>query len=427
MARTTQFPPSVKAGIPQEPKAPEGWKLVRFGDVIQVAERPVELDDDQEYQLVTAKRSRGGIVPREKLLGKNILTKTQFYINAGDFLISRRQIIHGACGLVPPDLDGALVSNEYSALLTTNSLLKEYLAYFSHTNYFQQTCFQSSVGVDVEKMIFKLEDWLKYKFPLPPVKEQKKITEILGSVDDAIDATQAVIDQTRKVKQGLLQQLLTRGIGHTKFKETAIGLIPSHWELVALGDIGSFQNGINKKKEDFGFGFHFINLQDVFGVNYISTKPNGLVNASLKELPIFSLKKGDILFVRSSVKPEGVGLTAVITEDLDDVVYSGFLIRFRQKEERLLTEFSKYCFYEPRFRQDLLSKSSVSANTNINQPALESLLLPLPPASEQEQIAQSLYKLECEINQSQKTRTHFLSIKQGLMQDLLTGRVRVNG
>ncbi len=77
----------------------------------------------------------------------------------------------------------------------------------------------------------------RYEVPVPPLPEQKKIAEILGSVDEAIQATQAVIDQTRKVKQGLLQQLLTRGIGHTRFKQTEIGEIPEAWDVVLLGEV----------------------------------------------------------------------------------------------------------------------------------------------------------------------------------------------
>jgi type I restriction enzyme S subunit len=77
-------------------------------------------------------------------------------------------------------------------------------------------------------------DVLKIKVALPPLSEQKKIAAILSSVDEAIASTQAVIDQTRKVKQGLLQQLLTCGIGHTKFKESVIGKIPETWEVKPL-------------------------------------------------------------------------------------------------------------------------------------------------------------------------------------------------
>lgn len=163
MARKNLYPPSVTPGIPKLDQKPAGWIETTFSDVLRVVQRHVKMEDDTEYQLVIAKRSRGGIVPRSVLKGRDILTKTQFYIKSGDFLISRRQIIHRACGIVSLELDGAIVSNEYSTLRVKEGLLLEFLTYFCHTTFFQQTCFQASVGVDVEKMIFNLNDWLKYK------------------------------------------------------------------------------------------------------------------------------------------------------------------------------------------------------------------------------------------------------------------------
>lgn len=180
-----------------------------FGDAMEVVERPIELVDDLEYQLVTAKRSRGGVVARSRLLGRDVLTKTQFLIERDDFLMSNRQIIHGGCGIVPPALHGAVVSNEYSVLRPKSNLVLGYLSYLSHSIYFQQTCFHASVGVDVEKMIFDCERWLEFKIHLPPLHDQLQIAEILSSADDTIAATRAVFEQAQKLKSALMSELLT--------------------------------------------------------------------------------------------------------------------------------------------------------------------------------------------------------------------------
>ena len=159
MSRSSLYPPSVDPGFPSLAARPEGWQRTTFGNIVEVVERPVKLDPDRIYKLVTAKRSRGGIVLRSEMQGIDVLTKTQFETKAGDFLISRRQIIHGACGIVPKDLDGAVVSNEYSTLRTRPSLCMEYLRHYSHTPYFQRTCFHSSHGVDVESL-----GWVELEF-----------------------------------------------------------------------------------------------------------------------------------------------------------------------------------------------------------------------------------------------------------------------
>lgn len=116
----------------------------------------------------------------------------------------------------------------------------------------------------------------------------------------------------------------------TGYKMTEVGLIPSDWEMKELGEIGTFKNGINKSSEDFGFGFPFVNLLDVFGKSSISENESfGLINSNEIERKLYDLKKGDVLFIRSSVKPSGVGLTCVIENNLPDIVFSGFIIRYR--------------------------------------------------------------------------------------------------
>lgn len=204
------------------------------------------------------------------------------------------------------------------------------------------------------------------------------------------------------------------------YKNTEIGEIPTEWEVRSLSSLGEFSNGINKGKNDFGFGLPFVNLQDVFGVNEINEHPKGLVNANLNEIERFRLKRGDVLFIRSSVKPEGVGQTAVVTVDLKDTIYSGFLIRFRSKDEELYLGYKKYCFSTTIFRSSLLARSSINANTNINQPSLETLIIPLPPLPEQKKIAEILSSVDEAIRATRAVIDQAKVLKRGMLDRLLT-------
>ena len=147
-----------------------------------------------------------------------------------------------------------------------------------------------------------------------------------------------------------------------------------------MGDMGCFKNGINKDAADFGHGYPFVNLLDVFGVSKLSADRQkfGLVNSSKEERLTYDLKSGDILFVRSSVKPEGVGLTTLVQDDLPETVFSGFLLRYRGNGE-LVNKFKEHCFFQERFRRNLIANSTVSANTNINQEVLKKLYICFPP------------------------------------------------
>ena len=212
------------------------------------------------------------------------------------------------------------------------------------------------------------------------------------------------------------------------FKQTNIGPVPEDWNVISMGEIGHFKNGINKDSEAFGHGYPFINLMDVFGVNAIRSGTKlGLVNSTEAEQRTYDLKRGDVIFIRSSVKPSGVGLTAVVEVDLPRTVYSGFLIRFRDNGI-LDLDFKRYCFYSEKFRNNLIGASSVSANTNINQDNLKKLLIALPPTfNEQHAIASALSDIDSLLEISEKMIAKKRNLKQAMMQRLLTGKYRLSG
>jgi type I restriction enzyme, S subunit len=213
------------------------------------------------------------------------------------------------------------------------------------------------------------------------------------------------------------------------YKLTEVGVIPDDWEVKRLGELGKFKNGINKSKEDFGYGFPFVNLMDVFGIPKISNLAAdfGLVNTTPDERDLYDLKSGDILFVRSSVKPEGVGLTTLIQHDFPNMVFSGFLIRFRDYGQ-LEIGFKEHCFFDSGFRARLISSSTVSANTNINQDALKSLHIAFPPClSEQRSIASVLSDTDALLEALDCLIAKKRDLKQATMQQLLTGKTRLPG
>lgn len=212
------------------------------------------------------------------------------------------------------------------------------------------------------------------------------------------------------------------------YKISEAGVIPEDWESRPLSSIGRFKNGINKSSEAFGHGTPFVNLMDVFGVNSIKSCDGlGLVKTTDAEQETYDLKLGDVIFIRSSVKPSGVGLTAVVEADLPKTVYSGFLIRFRDGNA-LDIDFKKHCFYSEKFRSNLIAASTVSANTNINQDNLKKLFIALPPTTaEQRAIAQALSDVDALLATLDQVITKKRDLKQATMQQLLTGKTRLPG
>lgn len=197
------------------------------------------------------------------------------------------------------------------------------------------------------------------------------------------------------------------------------------WEVKKMEEIGDFKNGINKSSEDFGFGVPFVNLMDIFGKSNINSNEKfSLVNANEKEISLYDLRKGDVLFIRSSVKRSGVGETAVILEDLIQTVYSGFLIRFRDNKLQLNINFKKYCFSTLRFRNSLISLSSTSANTNINQDSLSSLSIYFPCEKEQKKISDFLSVIDKRIQTQNKIIKELNVLKTTITKRIFSGEFR---
>jgi len=141
------------------------------------------------------------------------------------------------------------------------------------------------------------------------------------------------------------------------------------WEQRKLGELGDFKNGMNFNKDAMGHGYPFVNLQDIFGKTIIDVNCLGLAESTDRQREEYSLKKGDVLFVRSSVKPAGVGETALVANDFPNTTYSGFIIRFRAYLE-LEDQFKRYIFTTKSIRNQIMTKATSSANTNINQDSL---------------------------------------------------------
>lgn len=155
---------------------PTLWSVKEIGEALSVVERPIKMADDQLYRRVTVKRRYGGVELRDELPGADIKVKNQFLLEAGDFLISERQIVHGACGIVPEHLAGALVSNEYLVLQAKEGFDVTYFNYLAQLLKYAKLFLVCSQGVDIEKFLFKPKDWLKKRIPVPPLAEQQRIS-----------------------------------------------------------------------------------------------------------------------------------------------------------------------------------------------------------------------------------------------------------
>ena len=416
---------------------PDDWEVKRLGDNVDIfrggSPRPIE-----KYLTTNADGINwikiGDVRPNDKYIHQTeekIISEGKARsreVKKGDFILSNsmsfgRPYILNIDGCIH---DGWLTIQNYAV-----SFDKEYLYYLLGSDEIFKQYVQMAAGSSVQNLNKEKVSDLQLK--VPPLPEQQRIAKALSDVDALISTTEKLIQKKKNIKQGTMQELLTgkkRLPGFAKSnntKMTELGEIPEDWEVNRLGELGSFKNGISKASEDFGFGFPFVNLMDIFGITKISeTNHLGLINSNIIEQNSYSLKEGDVLFVRSSVKLEGVGLTTVIKKDLDKTVYSGFILRFREIGNELTTDFKEYVFYNKVFRDSLISSSTVSANTNINQPALKTLIIVYPSSKEEQNaIANVLSSMDKEIETLNTKLEKYRNLKTAMMQQLLTGKIRL--
>ena len=197
------------------------------------------------------------------------------------------------------------------------------------------------------------------------------------------------------------------------------------WEIIRLGELCTLTNGISKGKEHFGHGNRMVNLQDVFSSNWLTDNSEfDLVEVTPKELEEKRIIEGDVLFIRSSVKPTGVGLPCVVATEMKDTVFSGFIIRARFFQDRLNIGYKRYCFLEEDFRNAIMKKCSISANTNINQENLENIGVKTPCLEEQQKIADFLSTVDEVIAQSEAEVQNLEQQKKAAMQKIFSQEVR---
>ncbi|MEH2244453.1 restriction endonuclease subunit S [Nostoc sp.] len=195
--------------------------------------------------------------------------------------------------------------------------------------------------------------------------------------------------------------------------------ILKEWEIKTLGELGIFQNGLNKGKQDFGFGTKFVNILDVYP-SRLNVDKLGRMNASKSEVVVYNLELGDILIDRSSVKLEGVGYPTVFEGADEPIIFCGFIIRFRLLDSNVNSRFLCKLMRSDLFRNRVFQIATKSANVNVNQEQLRRLNVTIPPSAEQQKIVEILDTIDKAIALTDTHITKLKKVKAGLLHDLLT-------
>lgn len=400
---------------------PRDWASKKIGQWLKLAERSIVLQDEEEYQLVTIRRGFGGVDSRGSFLGKNVLVKNYFIVKTGDFIISKRQIAHGACGIVSPELDGAVVSNEYNVFLPQDGTNIQMFNLMMQLSHYKRLFYLMSDGVHIEKLLFKTQDWMKRTLAMPLLKEQKKIAEILATLDKAIELQGRKIEELKRFKKGCLEKMFPRK--GQKAPEKRFPGFTDNWEQRKLSEMcGTFEYGLNAAAKEFDGKNKYIRITDIddasreFLLSDLSS-PDICLDGMSKYL----LSSGDIVFARTGAS---VGKTYIYRENDGIVYFAGFLIRAKVNEDND-AEFVFQSTLSPSYEKYIRITSQRSGQPGVNAQEYGEYDLFAPSKEEQQRIGQFLRGIDNLITLHQRKLEEMKKQKKALMQLLLTGIVRV--
>jgi type I restriction enzyme S subunit len=272
----------------------------------------------------------------------------------------------------------------------------------------------------------------KLRLIAPPLPEQLKIAQILTSVDEVIEKTQAQIDKLKDLKTAMMQELLTKGIGHVEFKDSPVGTIPVGWDCVQLETLlantkypmrsGPFGSALLKHELVLS-GHPYLGIDNVHIERFDKSYKRYVDDKKFDQLKRYSVFEDDVMITimgtvgRSCVVPKGVGKALsskhVWTMTFDDQKCLSNLICWQLN-------------YSTWVRNQFKNESQGGVMESISSKTLKQLWLPLPPIIEQRKISKAHDVISKLIESKCKKLKSTKSIKKALMQDLLTGKVRVN-
>jgi len=259
----------------------------------------------------------------------------------------------------------------------------------------------------------------RIKILLPPLDEQRAIAGVLGVVDSVIAKTGEVIAKTERLKKGLMQTLLTRGIGHKEYKQTPIGTIPKEWEVVKVEDVAEIRR--NKSINDFEkiafIPMELIPDSQIFAKYEIKAK---------EDVRSFTYcEAGDLLLAKITPSLEN-GKQGIVPSDVPNKIALATTEVFPICCKGINRLFLFYVLKFSKFRNKIISSMiGTTGRQRASKESVERLEIPLPPIEEQQKIAEILSDVDKKLELERNEKARLERIKRGLMDLLLTGKIRV--
>lgn len=393
------------------------YPMARIGSFLVKSKDIIEIQDDVEYKQVTIKINNGGVVPRnngETIFGSKIGTKRQHVVHAGQFILSKIDARNGAYGIVPAELEGAIVTNDFPVFdVDTEKIIPQFLVLVSTTEKFVEFARKCSSGTTNRKRI-DIDAFLNQQIPLPSVEEQK---EILNEYNEKVKVADSLLQQADDIKNGkntYLKKVLKFNYNKNEREGllnflhfvdvrrwdvpfySSLSKIESMYDTTTLGNCIELymidNNHHSLRMETYNTPekqFHYIGMENV-------EKDTGVLNS-------FPIVNGKSIKSQTVRIPKGFMIFGKLrpylnkywenSEGYDDIVCSSEFLCFLPKKE-LNKSFFKFILSSYIIQEQIADSMTGARMPRIDENIFKNIVVPIPPRNVQDSISKYLMERE---------------------------------
>ncbi|MDX9901983.1 MAG: restriction endonuclease subunit S [Aliarcobacter sp.] len=395
-------------------KLPKGWSLVELSNIcsINMGQSP-KSESYNENNIGLPLIQGNADIKNRKTFPRTYTSEVTKECEIGDIIMTVRAPV----GAIAKSYHNACIGRGVCSITPkeNNDFLYHFLVGYEDKwdKLSQGSTFTAVNGNDIKKI----------KLPLPPLEEQKKIADILNTVDKKIAFVEENINATEELKKGLMQKLLTEGIGHTEFKDSELGRIPESWGIKSIEDIAEVKGGKRLPKgsslSEEKTPYPYIRVTNMFMGGVDLSEIQYVPEDIQPQIKNYTISKNDLFISVAGT----LGIVGEVPKELDNANLTenaDKLTNIKINKKYLL-----YILMSNLIQNEISKQTTSNAQPKLALTRIKTFRIPIAPLEEQKQIAEILSTVDNKLENLKEKKLFFQELKKGLMQKLLTGEVRV--
>ena len=356
------------------------WPTVRLGEVLRRSEEIAAPEPELQYHELTVRLWGKGVISRGIVSGMELSSARRFVAHAGQFILSKIDARNGAIGIVPTELDGAIVSTDFPLFnFDATRLDVKFLGWLSKTRGFVEACIHASEGT-TNRVRLQEDKFFALEIPLPPLAEQRRMVARIEELAAQIAEARSLRHQAAEEAEALTAS------ASAKWFDPKPG-----WQMKEVGEFCEPpQYGYTESANQEPVGPRFLRITDI---------QDGCVNwetvpyCRCPEPTKYLLKPNDLVFARTGAT---TGKSFVI-RDCPEAVFASYLIRLRVRDTISIDYLYRY-FQSPTYWTQIADEKKGTGQPNLNGSKLAKIKVPIAPPGEQRRIVAELDAVQVQVD-----------------------------